>query len=196
MNPDEQLTSLEQFLDRLDEAVGGGRRVTLHAVVKAAGRRSFAPLLLLAGLIALSPLAGIPGVPTTVAVLVVLTAGQSLFRRRYVWLPRWLMNRSVSREHFDQVVRVMRRPAQGIDHVTRPRLTVLTYHAGLYVITVICIVIAAALPPMEVIPFTAHVAGAALTAFAVALITHDGLVALLALLLTGVAFAFLMCTVC
>lgn len=191
MNPDEKLTSLGQFIDRLDEAAEGSERVTLRAVVEAAGHRSFAPLLLLAGLIALSPLAGIPGVPTTVAVLVALTAGQFLFRRRHVWLPRWRMNRSLSRDHFKKVLRVMRRPAQRIDRVLRPRLTVLTHHASLYVIAAICIVIAAMLPPMEIIPFTAHAAGAALTAFALSLITHDGLVALLALVLTGVAGGFL-----
>jgi hypothetical protein len=51
---------------------------------------------------------------------------------------------------------------------------VLTRDAGTYVIAIACLAIAAAMPPMEVVPFSANGAGAALTAFGLALIAHDG----------------------
>ena len=66
---DEAPHSLEEMLDRLAEAGRGGRDVCLSTMVDAVGRKSFAPVLLLAGLIVLSPISGIPGVPTLVALV-------------------------------------------------------------------------------------------------------------------------------
>jgi hypothetical protein len=65
-----------------------------------------------------------------------------------------------------------------------------------YVIASIALVIGAAQPFMELVPFSANGAGAALTAFGLALIAHDGLVALIAMAfaaLTGgiVAYALI-----
>jgi hypothetical protein len=60
-----------------------------------------------------------------------------------------------------------------------------TEGAGVYVIAIVCIVIAAATPVMEAVPFIANGAGAALTAFALSLIAHDGLLTLLAFLFTA-----------
>lgn len=42
-----------------------------------------------------------------------------------------------------------------------------------------------AMPPMELIPFSANAAGAALTLFGLALVAHDGLLAWLGLALTA-----------
>lgn len=61
----------------------------------------------------------------------------------------------------------------------------------MYMVATACTIIALALPVMEFIPFSANVAGAALTAFGVALITNDGLVALFALLITVGAIALI-----
>jgi len=52
--------------------------------------------LLVAGLVMLAPIIGdIPGVPVMMGVLVVLMAGQLLFRREHLCLPRCLLKRSV-----------------------------------------------------------------------------------------------------
>ena len=51
------------------------------------GIRSFGSLLLAAGLIVLTPVGGIPAVPTAMAVVVVLVAGQLLVGLRSFWLP-------------------------------------------------------------------------------------------------------------
>jgi hypothetical protein len=66
-------------------------------------------------------------------------------------------------------------------------MTVLRHCAGVYVIAVLCVVIAATMPPMEIVPFAATSAGAALTAFALSLLSHDGLVALIAIVFTCVS---------
>lgn len=67
----------------------------------------------------------------------------------------------------------------------RPRLVVLVDGPGVYAIALTCVVIAAATPPMEFVPFTANGAGIALTAFGLALIGRDGFLALLAFTVTA-----------
>ncbi|MGE0079670.1 MAG: exopolysaccharide biosynthesis protein [Thiohalomonadaceae bacterium] len=185
-----KVRNLEQLLDRVEQAVDADARVTLGEILEEVGRTSFSPLLLLAGLITSAPVIGdIPGVPTLMAVLVALTAGQLLLGRRYVWLPQWMLKRSVTRERLCKAVGWMRRPARFVDHLLRPRLTALTQGAGTYAVAIACLLVAAAMPASEFIPFSANGLGAALLAFSLALLAGDGLVALIAFAVTGATFA-------
>ncbi len=150
------VANLEQLLERLGEATRRDEPITLRLMVTVVGRRSFGPLLLVAGLIAFSPLSAIPGVPTMVALLVLLVAGQFLFRRRHFWLPAWLLNRSLPRRRVEQGLRFLRKPARWIDRWLHPRLEVLTHEVGVYVIAVLCAVIAACMPALELVPYERH----------------------------------------
>lgn len=99
MDEDQEPGSVQELLDRIAGIAEEEERVSLAAIMQAVGRRSFAPVLLVAGLITLAPVVGdIPGVPTTMGVLTLLTAGQLLLRRNHLWLPSWLIKRSVARE--------------------------------------------------------------------------------------------------
>ncbi|MGO1502225.1 MAG: exopolysaccharide biosynthesis protein [Marinobacter sp.] len=181
----ERPTNLEGILARIAKAESeGGGYTSTRAVVNALGRRSYAPLLLLPGLATLSPIGGVPGVPTVISALILLVSMQLLFGRRSFWLPEWLLNRSVSRSKLATSRRWMLRPARFIDFFLRPRLTFMTKGAGVYLIALISIVIALMMPPMELVPFSAIGAGLALTLLGLALLAHDGLVALLGILVT------------
>jgi hypothetical protein len=178
---DESPHNLEEMIERIDQATRDRETVPLSAMLDAVGRRAFGPLLLVAGLIALSPLSGIPGMPTSVAVLVTLIAVQLLLGKEIFWLPQWLLRRSVSRAKLAKALAWGRPPARFVDRLLRPRLKWLTSHMGAYLAAVLCILIAAAMPPLELLPFAASVAGAAVAAYGLALMTEDGLVALIAL---------------
>lgn len=181
----EEPRNLEQHLDRIGKADAEENQVSMGTIIEAVGRRSFGPLLLVAGLVTLAPVIGdIPGVPTMMGVFVLLTAGQLLLRRDHIWLPRWLLELSVSRDKVCKVLDWLRRPARFVDRWTHPRLTQFIEGTGIYVLAVACIAIALAMPFMEIVPFSANGAGAALTAFGLAVVTRDGLVAVLALLVT------------
>lgn len=179
--------TLSELLDRIEEAAGGGERVSFGAILKEVGERSFGPLLLLAGVVALAPVIGdVPGVPTLVGLMVVLVAAQLLLRREHFWLPRWLLERSVAKEKLCKALGWLRRPARFVDRLLRPRLQPLAGHAALHAMALASLLIGVAMPAMELIPFSANGAGAALTAFGLALIARDGLVALLGFVFTAV----------
>jgi hypothetical protein len=189
-------TTMEQLLDRICEADERKDRLSLRDVLRAIGRRSFGPLLLLAGLVTLAPVIGdIPGMPTLVGLFVALTVGQLLFGREHFWLPGWLLNRSLQRERVEKAVRVLRRPARFIDRLLRPRLQIFASQPATYAIAVMSLCVAGAMPFLEVVPFSANIAGGALAAFGLALISRDGLLALLAFGLTFTTFAMVVYSV-
>jgi hypothetical protein len=209
---DAEITTLEALLDRLASVGDEGDRdekpdsaagvhpaddepVTLEAMLDAVGRRSFGPLLLMAGLVIVAPIVGdIPTVPTMMAFVIFLVAVQLLARREEFWLPGWLLRRSVKRKRVRKAVEGLRRPTRWVDKLLRRRMTVLTGTTGSMVIAGTCLVLALAIPPMELVPFTATVAGVAVSGFGLALIAEDGLVALISFIVTtgGLAWALWM----
>lgn len=177
-----ELSNLEELLDRIKNADGKKGKVSFDDILDEVGRRSFAPLLLLAGIITAAPVVGdIPGVPTIMGIFVLLTTGQLLFKREHFWLPEWILKRSADKEKIQKGMDWMVKPAKFIDKWSKPRLTLFTHGTGHYVIAAVCMLIALAMPMMEVIPFSANVAGIAFTLFGLSLITHDGILAILAL---------------
>lgn len=176
----EKLTNLEQLLDRLDEAGEGQESVSMGHLMDAIGRRSFSPLLLLIGIILVSPLSGIPGLPSTMGVAVFLLSIQMLVRRKYIWLPEWILRRSVSQQKLGKSARWIRKPARFIDRFLRHRLGFLVEGPGSWPLALLCQLLAISLPLLEVLPFAASSAGVALTCIGLAMIAHDGVLALIA----------------
>lgn len=177
--------NLEQLLDRIEEAAEEEDPVTLGEILDFVGRRSFGPLLLVTGIATLAPVIGdIPGVPVILGLIVILVAVQMLFRRDHFWMPNWLLKQSVAREKLCKAIGWFRRPARFVDRFLRQRLTFFTKGAMVYVIAILCIAIAAAMPVMEFVPFSVNLAGLALTAFGLSIIAHDGFLALFGMTVT------------
>lgn len=81
---------LEGLLDELESTSDGTGSVSVEELVGAIGDRSFGPFLLVPALIALTPLGGIPGLPTFLALVVILVAAQLLLGMRRFWLPHFI----------------------------------------------------------------------------------------------------------
>ncbi|TSK05805.1 MAG: exopolysaccharide biosynthesis protein [Geobacter sp.] len=183
-----EITNLQDMLDRINQSADDEGRVSLGQIVESIGDRSFGPLLLMVGVIAASPISGMPGVPTTMGIFILLIAGQLFFRREHFWLPKWVLRRSLAKEKVHTAVRWLRPSARFIDRWLRPRMSALIQGGSTYLISFVCAVIAIVMPMMELVPFSAHGAGLALTAFGLALISRDGLLALIAFAVTAVSF--------
>lgn len=184
-----EITSLQEMLDRISDSADDEGRISLGKIVESVGDRSFGPLLLMVGVIAASPISGLPGVPTAMGVFILLIAAQLFFRRDHFWLPKWLLRRSLAREKVHKAVRWLRPGARFIDRWLRPRMPALIRGGSIYLISFVCAVIAVVMPMMELVPFSAHGAGVALSAFGLALISRDGLLALIAFTVTAISFA-------
>jgi hypothetical protein len=177
-----EVHDLAELLDRIDDAATDGGRTSVDDILDRVGKRSFAPVLLVAGIVMLAPVVGdIPGVPVLMGLIVILVASQFLLRRDHIWLPQWILRRSVDHKKVEKAVKWLRKPARFVDRWTKPRLSWAVRHAGAYVIGIACILVSAATPIMEFVPFSANFAGIAITAFGLALIAEDGAIALVAI---------------
>lgn len=187
-----RVSSVTELLDRMDDAANAHERTSIGDTLDAIGPRSFGPVLLLAGLVMMAPVVGdIPGVPVLMGLMVVLVSAQFLGGRDHFWLPPWLLRRSVTNAKVRKGIRWMRPVARFLDRWSTPRFTAMTHGAGFVVIATACIIIATATPLMEVVPFSANVAGLAISAYGLALIAGDGLVALLAIAFSVGTFALI-----
>ncbi|MBD5780108.1 exopolysaccharide biosynthesis protein [Pelagicoccus sp. NFK12] len=173
--------SLGEVIDRLDEAAQREQAVSLEVMMQAVGRRSFGPIVLLVGVIAMSPLSGIPTLPSLLGVLVVLVAGQLVIGRKRFWIPSGLLERSISSKKVEKGLNAVRPIGRFVDRFLKPRLTVFTKGIGSYVMAVFCVLVGATMPPLEVLPFLATSAGLVLTSFGLAIISQDGVLALFAM---------------
>lgn len=180
--------NLEEMLDRLEEHTVESERVSVETMLNTVGRRSFGPIILLAGLIPASPLSGIPGVPSFCGILVLLVSLQLVLGQKYFWMPNWVLRRSVARSDLVRALEFLRRPARWVDRLLHTRFEWLTNGTASYLIAWFCIFIGLLMPPLEVIPFANTISGVALSIFGLALISHDGLLVILGMAVTGVAF--------
>jgi hypothetical protein len=118
--------------------------------------------------------------PTIIAIMVLLVAGQLLIGRDYFWLPQFVLRRNMSHEKFTRTMRWLRPPARFIDRWTGKRLTFLTSPRAITVTAAACMLVALTMPAMELVPGASVAAAFALTMFGLALIAKDGLLMLFA----------------
>lgn len=191
MKSDLEYRNLEQLLTRIATITKESESIQFDEILEAVGERSFGSIILLTGIITLTPLVGdIPGVPSIMGLIVFLIAIQLLVGREKLWLPEFIVKRSVKKEKLHKAVKRVLPTARFIDRFLKPRLTLLTSDTMMYVIAIICIGIAAVMPVMEFVPFSANIAGIALTTFGLSIIARDGLLAMIAYFTTVMVVVF------
>lgn len=176
--------SLGDILDRFDELAQQDARVSVADLVDAVGTRSYGPFLVVPALIELSPVGGVPGVPTALAAVVVLFAAQMLLGRRRLWIPGWIARRSLSAQRLARLVTAVRPMAQRLDRWFHGRLRALTSGVGMRVAALACIGLALMVPPLELFPFASSAPMGAIALIGLALLVRDGVLMVVASALT------------
>lgn len=188
-NSPSDLTALLNELQQAAETHGA--KLSVGEIVDTIGKRSFGPLLLLGGLLGMTPVAAVPSAPTIIAVITLLISVQLLFGRETVWIPRFLQKLSVKAERVKKAVKLSRKPARVVDRMVRPRLELLTRPAADRVVAAVCVLIALCVPPLEFLPFVAFVPSFAIAAIGLGLLARDGLLVLIALVISSGAVGML-----
>ncbi len=173
--------SLGELLDALEAQAKDEDGVGISSLTQLAGQNAFGPAILLPGLIALSPLSGIPTIPSMIGAIVTLVAGQLLLGRSSIWLPKRLESARLDRGRFDRAMRFVRPVSRWIDTVSGPRFAFATREWAMRGAALICVIVAATMPPLEILPFLATLAGLVLTIFGLAITLRDGLLMLIGL---------------
>ncbi|WP_334162765.1 exopolysaccharide biosynthesis protein [Phenylobacterium sp.] len=179
---------LEDLLADLDRAAStNGAKVSVGEIMDTIGKRSFGPLLLLGGLLGMTPVSAVPTAPTIIALITLLVSVQLLFGRESVWIPRFLEKLSVKADRVKKTVKVSRKPARIVDRLVKPRLEALTRPWADRVVALVCMLVAMVVPPLELLPFVAFVPSMAIATFGLGLIARDGLLVLTAFVISTTA---------
>lgn len=171
------------------ESLGQGDdpKLTLDEVVEAFGDRGLGALILVLTLMALLPWP--PGGKAVFAVPIILLATELTLQHNEVWLPRWALRTSLSREAYRRAVAKILKPIRYVENLTRPRLHVLTGAIGEILMGTACVILAMimALP----VPFGDMLPGLAMVFFALGVMQKDGLAVIVGAALSLVTASYL-----
>lgn len=188
----EEPHSVGDVLDKLRELADeseDGDGVQLGHAVEAFGSRGYGPFLVVTPLVEISPLGGVPGVPTTLAVIIFLIAIQIVIGREHLWLPGFLAKRTVSADKVRKVADKSEGIARFLDKWFHGRLPKLTQGPFVRIAGALVILLTLTVPPLEILPFATTAPMLAILAFGLALMVRDGALMIAAFLLTGAALA-------
>lgn len=172
----------------------GEDTVSLRDILSRIGTRSFAATLLVLGLLMVSPLSAIPFLPSLVAVVILLIAGQAVMGRHHLWLPDAIMRRRISAYRLVRALDSLERPAAWIDAHRSGRWMALTRQPISLLAYLVIIAVALTWPPLSLVPFSTTLSAVGLSLLAAGQTLRDGIFVMLGytylgLLVTGVSVA-------
>ncbi|MEO1987135.1 MAG: exopolysaccharide biosynthesis protein [Martelella sp.] len=169
-----------EILDSLSDADEGKDGVTVGELMEAVGQRGFGVLLFVPALIELSPIGGIPGVPTALAAFIALVSSQLAIGRSHIWFPAFLERRTIPTDRLEGAIDWLRPVARFLDRWFHGRIRIVTKGPVVRLAAAACILLCLTVPPLELIPFASSAPTGAIAAFGLALIVQDGLLFIIA----------------
>ena len=177
-------TPFDDILDDL-EAHGSDGEVSVGTIQDEIGDKALGAFLFMPAVLEISPVGGVPGVPTFLAAIIVIVAAQVLVGRHHLWLPGPMRRARVSGDRLCSAVRFLRRPARWIDRAFHDRMRWLTTVPFDRVVALACIALALSVPPLELIPFASTIPMATIALLGLALLFDDGLLVIVGLALAA-----------
>mgnify|MGYP003631160608 FL=1 len=169
------VNNLESLLASLTDCTSGDE-VTVRDLLNAVGRRSYGPILLLLGFIAVTPLTIIPGTSWLVALITLLIAGQIVIGRKFPWVPRRVLDVSFPRSALVAGVEQARKYVRPVDRVLKPRLAFLSGSPFIVLAAMVCVAAALLTFPLGLFPFGPVLPGLTVLLFGLGLTARDGFV--------------------
>lgn len=177
----EPVHSVCDILNMLRSTADRHDRVTIGNVLDATGDRSYGPALLIPALIESTPLGGIPGIPTFLALFIALTAVQLLLNKDHLWMPGFIQKRSVSAGKLHKAADKLNPVASRLDRWFHGRLPRLVAQPWPRIAAGIVIALSLTVPPLEFVPFASSAPMLPIAAFGMALLVRDGLLMVVAM---------------
>lgn len=188
MADDTEREDLHDLIDRIKENTDGDE-VSVSDLVDALGSRAFGSLFVLTSLLALLPTGAIPGMSVLTGTIMLLLSLQLLLGRDSVWLPRFILRRSMERSKLVHSLEGMRGTADRVDRILHPRLQVILRPPFLQLVAFGGAVVSLSMYPLAVVPFGAFPAGLSLLVVGLGLMTRDGLLIAVGLLVGAAGLA-------
>ncbi len=125
--PDYDYQSDDRPFSQVLEDIGakGDPKLYLGELVNAFGERGFGALMLFFGLMNIA-IGIIPGTTTILGAPLLLMGVQLVTRQDQLWLPRWVLKRSIDRDTYREGVKAVLPRLRRVERHSRPRLMMMT----------------------------------------------------------------------
>ncbi|NND89241.1 MAG: exopolysaccharide biosynthesis protein [Granulosicoccus sp.] len=183
---------LSDISDTLSELATQQDSVSVGHLIEKLGSRGYAPFLIVPAILEISPIGGLPGVPTLLASIILLVASQMVCGRDHLWLPAILRRRSLKSYRLSGALEKVDPVVRKLDAwFANERLETMTQSPVTNFAAFICLLLALSVPPLEFIPFASTAPMLAIALIGIALLVHDGWLMLGALSLSLLSFTTL-----
>lgn len=169
---------LGDILNKVDE-IAMGEDTDLHTVIAAFGDRAFGPVLTLCGLLHLTPIGALPGVPIALGIVIISFAGQLVFGRDTPWMPEFLRKVKIKHSAIEKSRKRVGPILNKIDAVIRPRYKWAATDTARTLAALISVVFAITLLPLGSVPFGVVIPGLIITLIGLGITARDGLILIL-----------------
>ncbi|MBU2957906.1 exopolysaccharide biosynthesis protein [Paracoccus sp. 1_MG-2023] len=180
MTKNGQLTDIADEL--ADAARQGNDTVRVGQLIDALDARGYGPALAVLPLVGISPIAGIPGFPTALALILAILTVRLLLGHDHFWAPDWLRRRTLDADKVQNSIGWLKPLSQRIDATLHDRLAWMAGQGARKAACVVILALLLAVPPLELLPFAAAGPMLVVAVFGLALLYRDGLLMVLGFL--------------
>ena len=182
--------ALTEIVNELRTASEEGDQVKVGALIDALDQRGYGPALAVLPLIELTPIGGVPGVPTLLAFTLALITIRLLMGYEHFWAPDWLRRRELKSQRVIKSVEWLKPVSLRIDAKLHERLSAFAGPMGQRVACIVILCIIVTVPPLEVVPFATSGPMLAISTLGLGLLYRDGLLMLLGFTVAAIAVSF------
>jgi len=167
----------------VDDAIARSEdgKVTLGALLRAWGDRSYGPLFIILGFIAGTPLAVVPGAAAVVGVIIAVLGLQMVIGLKHPWLPQAALRQSVTEENLRKMREKTEPTLRFLDRLITERWVWATGDAMRRCAAIFVMILGVVMVPFDVAPFIVAAPSWTVVLFGVAITARDGLVMVVAL---------------
>lgn len=163
--------------------------VSVGAIIDALDHRGYGPALAILPLIELSPLGGIPGFPTLLALTLALITVRLLMGYEHLWAPEWLRRRTLNSDRVMKSMQWLKPVSLRIDAKLHERLSRFAGPTGRRAACIVILLLLLTVPPLELIPFATSGPMIVIAIFGLGLLFRDGLLMLIGFVGAAIAIA-------
>ncbi|MSU89979.1 exopolysaccharide biosynthesis protein [Rhodobacteraceae bacterium 2CG4] len=173
--------ALTDVVEELEKASEGGDADTVEVghLIDALDHRGYGPALAVLPLIELTPIGGIPGFPTLLALTLGIITVRLLMGYQHFWAPAWLRRRRLGSRRVLKSVRWLKPLSLRIDGKLHARLSRFAGPAARRAAGIVILGLLLTVPPLELVPFATSGPMIVVAVFGLGLLYRDGLLMLL-----------------
>lgn len=172
--------ALSEVIGELRQATpeDGEGEVTVGDLIDALDERGYGPALAVLPLLELTPIGGIPGVPTALALIIAGLTLRLFLGYEHLWAPGFLRRRKLSAEKVEKSLDWLQPVALRIDAKLHERLRRFADRKAQRIACIVILLLLLTVPPLELIPFATSAPMIVISIFGLGILFRDGLLML------------------